>query len=117
MTQPDTKEIARRLGLLFEQISPRKKAKSIRLTKDMFNRVAERTKIESAILTPITSALRRKEIYLVRVGADFALVNKLALASWILPSTSSVKAAMRPPKNRTSLNPQAAWPFPTAGKS
>ena len=115
MTQPDSTEIARRLFSLFEAISPRKKAKSIRLTKEQFNKLAERTKIESVILTPATGVLRRKGIHLIRVGDIYALINETTIESWISADARAVTAAKKTP-SPTTLNPQAAWPFPIAAK-
>lgn len=120
MTQPIPAVIAARLAYLYASTSPRRKAKPIRLTKKQFNSIAGRMKIEDAILDPTVRALRRKDIHLVRIADSFALLNEMTLASWPEPEKATIRNAMKlpsvlpAPAAQTTLDPQAAWPFPTA---
>lgn len=115
MTQPTPAVIATRLANIFSETSPRKKTKAIRLTKAQFNAISERTKIEDAILDPITRALWKHRIRLVRIADSFALLDEATLAAWLEPERASIRNAIRQSRVTTKSS-QAAWPYPTASR-
>jgi N-acyl-L-homoserine lactone synthetase len=113
MTQPEPKEIARRLLALHSAIAPRKKAKCVRLSKAQFNTLAGRQKIEETIFVRIVRELRKHKLDLARVGTTFAIVDETTVAGWLEADKQAIRLAIKP-VDRLVL--QAAWPFPSASK-
>lgn len=122
MTHPTPALIAARLAEIYASTSPRRRAKTIRLTKKQFNSIAGRMRIEDAILDPTVRALRQRGIQLVRISDTFALLDYATLGTWLEPEKAAIRSAMKlrsvlaAPAAQTTLHPQAAWPFPTASK-
>jgi len=110
MPQPTAAEIADRLVRLRDRLAPRKKTKSLFITKAQFNRLAGRSKIEEAILVPVCRQLRRSQLQLVRLEGGFALLDGGTIGAWLQPGNSDLRIFAREPL------PAAAWPFPTGSK-
>jgi hypothetical protein len=111
MQQPEPAEIADRLVRLRDAMAPRKKVKSLFITKALFNKLAERQKIEEAIFVPVSRRLRRSGLLLVRMEGGFAVVDAATIEAWERPRALDVRRCMKP-----GLDPAAAWPFPTGRK-
>jgi hypothetical protein len=112
MTLPTPALIADRLWGIYSETSPRKNAKTLRLTKEQFNLLAGRDNIQNSTLVAVSNAVRKYGIFLFRIDYHFVIVDPLSILKWQLPDKKTIRSAAK----RNTVNPQAPWPFSTASK-
>lgn len=113
LVEPNT--VARRIAALYSNYKTRRMPKCMRLTRAELRLLAGRERVEEVILRRVVNKLGDKYgLYLLPVGKDdFAVFDADSFEKFLVIAKKDIKQAIKS-SDESSVDPRAAWPFPTA---